>query len=561
MNHRIYRKLFLSAFLLFFSAIVLNAQVDSKSLKPLLKKHITTLASDSFGGREPGTKGEVLAYNYIIKQYKEIGLAPKGTDGYLQPFSFTKKMYADSSCSLVVDGKAFKLGTDFYPLGYSSNSSANGSIVNVGYGISIPKLDYNDYKDLKNLQNKIFIIELSTPDKAGPHSKYIDGADIRTKIDTAIAKGASAVIFINSDNEFKNPEQEYSNRINASTIPVIFAIGDAKDALFNSGSKVEIKSGLLKEEATGHNVIGFIDNGSAYTIIIGAHYDHLGMGGHESLFRGEPQIHNGADDNASGIAALIEIARALKNGGSKSNNYLIMAYSGEEKGLLGSGYFVKHPTLALDKMNYMINMDMVGRLKREDPTLLINGAGTSDAWKITFKYIKIDSLKIKTTESGIGPSDHTSFYLKDIPVLHFFSGTHSDYHKPSDDEVLINYEGEERIIDFILQLIAKLDDKGKLTFIKTKDESNDDAPRFKVTLGVVPDYGFEGQGMRIDGITEGKPASKAGMKAGDIVIQIGEHKVVDMMSYMKALGKFSKGEKAMVLIKRGTEEKSIEVEF
>jgi aminopeptidase YwaD len=561
MNHRIYRKLFLSAFLLFFSAIVLNAQVDSKSLKPLLKKHITTLASDSFGGREPGTKGEVLAYNYIIKQYKEIGLAPKGTDGYLQPFSFTKKMYADPSCSLVVDGKSFKLGTDFFPLGYSSNSSAKSSIVNVGYGISIPKLAYNDYKDLKELQNKIFIIELSTPDKAGPHSKYIDGADIRTKLDTAISKGAAAVIFINSDKELKNPEQEYSNRINASTIPVIFAIGDAKDALFNSGSKVEIKSGLLKEEGTGHNVIGFIDNGSAHTVIIGAHYDHLGMGGHESLFRGEPQVHNGADDNASGIAALIEIARALKNGGNKSNNYLIMAYSGEEKGLLGSGYYVKHPTLALDKMNYMINMDMVGRLKREDPTLLINGAGTSDAWKITFNYIKIDSLKIKTTESGIGPSDHTSFYLKDIPVLHFFSGTHSDYHKPSDDEVLINYEGEERIIDFILQLISKLDDKGKLTFIKTKDESNDDAPRFKVTLGVVPDYAFEGQGMRVDGITEGKPASKAGMKAGDIVIQIGEHKVVDMMSYMKALGKFSKGEKAMVLIKRGTEEKSIEVEF
>lgn len=561
MNHKIYRKYYLAIFCLFFSTFILNAQVHSKFLKPLLKKHITTLASDEFGGREPGTKGEVLAYNYIIKQYKEIGLAPKGTEGYLQPFSFTKRMFADPSCSLIVDGKSFKLGADFFPLGYSANSSANGISVNVGYGISIPKLEYNDYKDLKDLKNKIFIIELSTPDKAGPHSKYIDGADIRTKIDTAIAKGAAAVIFVNSDPEFKNPEQEYSNRINASTIPVIFVTGDAKDALLKAGAKVEVKSGLLKEEGTGHNVIGFIDNGSAYTIIIGAHYDHLGMGGHESLFRGEPQVHNGADDNASGIAALIEIARALKNGGSKSNNYLIMAYSGEEKGLLGSGYFVKHPTLALDKMNYMINMDMVGRLKREDPTLLINGVGTSDAWKITFNYIKIDSLKIKTTESGIGPSDHTSFYLKDIPVLHFFSGTHSDYHKPSDDEELINYEGEERIIQFILQLISKLDDKGKLNFKKTKDESNDDAPLFKVTLGVVPDYGFEGQGMRIDGITEGKPAAKAGLKAGDIVIQIGDHKVVDMMSYMKALGKFSKGEKAMVLIKRGTEEKSIEVEF
>jgi hypothetical protein len=238
-----------------------------------------------------------------------------------------------------------------------------------------------------------------------------------------------------------------------------------------------------------------------------------------------------------------------------------MAYSGEEKGLLGSGYFVKNPTLSLSKMNYMLNMDMVGRLKKEEPTLLINGVGTSDAWKITMNYIKVDSLKTKTTESGVGPSDHTSFYLKDIPVLHFFSGTHSDYHKPSDDENLINYHGEVSIMNYIVQLVQRLDDKGKLNFIKTKEETNEDAPRFKVTLGVVPDYAFDGAGMRIDGVSENKPASKAGLKAGDIVTQIGEEKVVDMMSYMKALGKFSKGDIVPVKILREKVEMVVSVTF
>ena len=265
--------------------------------------------------------------------------------------------------------------------------------------------------------------------------------------------------------------------------------------------------------------------------------------------------------NASGTAALIELARYLKAVGSKNNNYLFIAFSGEEKGLLGSGYFVKNSTVDLSKINYMLNMDMVGRLKTEDPTLLVNGVGTSDAWKVTMSFIKIDSLKIKTTESGIGPSDHTSFYLKNIPVLHFFSGTHSDYHKPSDDEPLINYPGEFRILNYMVQLIAHLDDKGKINFIKTKDDSNEEAPRFKVTLGVIPDYAFDGEGMRIDGISEGRPAAKAGLKAGDIVVAIGENKVVDMTSYMRALGKFNKGDKTSVTVVREKNEVKDEVVF
>ena len=536
------------------------AQLDSTRIKPLLKKHISTLASDEFGGREPGTKGEELARNYIIGEFKSIGLAPKGTNGFLQPFTFTKHVKAGAKTKLVISGNAFAAGEYCYPLAYSANSSASGQSAMVGYGINAPAQQHNDYKDKTNLKGKIFFIDASTPDKGGPHSKFAEQADLRTRIDSAIAYGAAGIVFYTTDKEMKEPVLQSKIRVTPCNIPVMYLTREKSQGL-SDNVKVEMVAEIIKEEATGNNVLGFLDNNAQNTIVIGAHYDHLGHGGEESLYRGEPAIHNGADDNASGVAGVIEMARYMKENGPKSNNYLFIAFSGEEKGLLGSGYFTKNTTLELEKMNYMLNMDMIGRLKTEEPVLIISGVGTSDAWKITMNYIDIPGLKTKTTESGVGPSDHTSFYLKNIPVLHFFSGTHNDYHKPSDDEQFINYKGEIDILNYMITLIKKLDDKGKISFVKTKDDSNEESPRFKVTLGVVPDYAFEGEGMRIDGVSDGKPAAKAGLKSGDVVLQIGDNKVGDMMSYMKALGKFTKGDKAMVKVLRGKEEVSVEVTF
>nr|HRC92873.1 PDZ domain-containing protein [Bacteroidia bacterium] len=188
-------------------------------------------------------------------------------------------------------------------------------------------------------------------------------------------------------------------------------------------------------------------------------------------------------------------------------------------------------------------------------------AGTSPSWDSLLNNIKVDSLRIKTTASGVGPSDHTSFYLEGIPVLHFFSGTHSDYHKPSDDEPLINYNGMVSIFHYMYDLIEQTNKLPKLAFTKTNDSSNEDAPRFKVTLGVVPDYAFEGSGMRIDGVTEGRPAAIAGFLKGDVVIQMGEEKITDMMSYMKALSKFKKGDKVKVKVQRGNEVVEKDVTF
>ncbi len=309
---------------------------------------------------------------------------------------------------------------------------------------------------------------------------------------------------------------------------------------------------------TGTNVIGFLDNKAENTIIIGAHYDHLGYGAEGSLYRGETQeIHNGADDNASGVAVMLNLAKKLASE-NKGNNYLFMAFSGEEMGLLGSNYFTKNATIDLSKANYMINMDMVGRLK-EDNTLAVYGVGTSPILK---QVVKANNSKFKIiqNESGVGPSDHTSFYNSNIPVMHFFTGQHEDYHKPGDDTQKLNYEGMDMISNYLFDIISDLDDNGKLPFRKTKNES-DNTPRFKVGLGVIPDYLYDGKGMRIDGVSEDKAAQRAGLQKGDIVIKLGDSLVTDMNSYMRALSSFEEGDKTKVVVKRGDEEVEKDIEF
>ncbi|MEN8250169.1 MAG: M28 family peptidase [Bacteroidota bacterium] len=327
---------------------------------------------------------------------------------------------------------------------------------------------------------------------------------------------------------------------------------------YNPHAKVQKDTSVA---IVGRNVIGFMDNGAPTTVIIGAHFDHLGYGSEGSLDKsGVPAIHNGADDNASGVVLLLQLADDLV-GKYPHNNYLFIAFSGEEKGLWGSNWYTKHPTIDLTTINYMINMDMVGRLDAEKK-LAIYGSGTSTAWTPLLDNIAKDKgFKITLHKSGVGPSDHTSFYLKDMPVLHFFTGQHEDYHRPTDDIEKINYEGIEEVQSFIEDVIAHCDDDGKLEFIKTKSENSRKAPKYSVTLGVIPDYMYDGKGMLITGVRDGRPAATAGMKAGDVVVKMGEIEVVDMMAYMKALSQFKKGDKAKVIVKRGEEEIEFEVTF
>jgi len=403
-------------FTLFF-IITLYSCKKEYTPENLIKEDISFLTSDDLMGRATGTEGELTAANYIAERFEKLGLEAKGTDGYLQEFSFKPKT--------------------------------------------------NPHED----------------------TKYVSMA---------------------SD----------------STI-------------------------------TGTNVVGFMDNKASNTIVIGAHYDHLGLGGDGSLHRGEAEIHNGADDNASGTSVMINLASKLK-GKNTNSNYLFIAFSGEEMGLLGSNYYVKNPTIDTKAVNYMINMDMVGRLK-EDKTLAVYGVGTSPRFSQTLNALKGD-FKLVERESGVGPSDHTSFYLSDIPVLHFFTGQHEDYHKPSDDFDKLNYEGMYQISDYIFSFISELNESDKLAFRKTKNES-EETPRFKVGLGVVPDYLYDGKGMRIDGTREDTPAVRAGLQKGDVVLQLGEHEVTDMTTYMKALSTFEKGDTTKIVIERNGEKIEAELTF
>jgi aminopeptidase YwaD len=528
-----------------------------------MKAHIVYLADDALEGRETGKTGEQKASDYIVAQFKDIGLTPKGLEGsYLQPFNFVNRLMPTDATQLSANGKKLILGHDFQLFTQCGSGTVAGSPIKVGFGIQAPQLGHDDYKDKGDLKGKIILIERGSPDGNDPHGKFADYASIDLKIETALKYGVGAIVFVDPTNQdMEAPIIDYSRKVARVAIPVIYLSKDVT----KQGEIKELSGevGLKEENLTGSNVIGYMDFGQPNTVVIGAHYDHLGYGDEGSLHRGEPEIHNGADDNASGTAMVIELARMIKaNAGLHKFNYVFMAFSGEEKGLLGSNYFTKNPTIDLGKVSCMINFDMVGRLDPEKNTLGINAVGTSPFWKEAMAGIQIDDMKVKTAESGVGPSDHTSFYLKDLPVLHFFSGTHADYHKPSDDEALINYAGADKIFRYVEALLVKMNEKGeKLAFTQTKNEEEGEAPRWKVSLGVVPDYLFDGEGMRIDGVTEGKPAAKAGLLAGDVVIKMDDHDVKDMMSYMRALSKFEKGDTVTVVVLRKAKPKKKKVTF
>lgn len=316
------------------------------------------------------------------------------------------------------------------------------------------------------------------------------------------------------------------------------------------------------KERFSNNVVGFLDNKARYTIVIGAHYDHLGLGHDFNSLDANPEgkIHNGADDNASGTTGVIELANYFSsNKTAEPYNFLFICFSGEELGLIGSKKWCEHPDIDLSKIDYMVNMDMIGRLNDSTKKLVIYGVGTSPVFVPIIDSIPT-TMSVKKDSAGIGPSDQTSFYLKDIPVLHFFTGQHSDYHKPSDDADKINYRGEAEVLDYIVSVIEKTYHYPKLTFLKTRSPDQGKAS-FKVTMGVMPDYTFEGQGMRIDGVSDNKPAAKAGLQKGDIVKKLGDMEVKDVMTYMKALSKYNKGDTAPVEVLRNGETKVLSVTF
>jgi hypothetical protein len=543
----------------------LSAQLNCVSLNPdaanRIQKDINYLASDELEGRKPGTEGAEKAATYIEEVFTRHGLAPLNEIGsFRQSFDVAENVAVGNSTFLVVDDAVQRLKFDFFPTRYSANAETAGSTIYVQFGIVAPELKRDDYKRKKIEKNGIVVLDIGSPDGVHPHSEYLKYHDLGERIALAKEKGAKAVLLVNIEGQASDLSPEYKN-IRSSEIPVVFIQNTTLAKQLAKGAKVELLVEQKEQSVKAFNVLGYLNNNAPNTVIIGAHYDHLGYGGPNSLYaqKDEPEIHNGADDNASGTAGLLELVRYLSAHASKfsSHNFLFMAFSAEEEGLLGSAFFAKHTSMDMAAVSYMLNMDMIGRM--EDSVLAVNGVGTSPFWKGLVK--DACGVKVKTSESGTGPSDHTSFYNRDIPVLHFFTGTHQDYHKPSDDAEKINAEGEAMVLAYMLGIIQAAEATPDLAFTKTKAENSADAPRFSVTLGVMPDYLFEGVGMRIDGVTEERPAAKAGLQAGDVVLHMGDVKVVDMMSYMKGLGQFKKGDKTTVTYSREGKEYTVEVEF
>ena len=328
--------------------------------------------------------------------------------------------------------------------------------------------------------------------------------------------------------------------------------------IFKTTMNLNPHSNNKTKKIKGINVIGYCDNSQDETIIIGAHYDHLGYGHTGSLHTGKKEIHNGADDNASGVTALIQLINQLCP--NKLYNYLFIAFSGEEDGLLGSSYFAKNPTIDLNTVRFMINFDMIGRLNQNNE-IAINGTGTSTEWNDLLENTNLlFNLKLIKSESGIGPSDHTSFYLQNIPVLHFFTGQHEDYHKPTDDVEKINFQGIQTIISFVQSLIETSHTIENFNFQETQSDTTK-TPKFNVTLGIMPDYLYDGVGLRVDGVSKGKTASKFGILKNDIIIKMGDIEVLNMMDYMTCLSRFEKGDTTTVKIKREDEQIKLSIIF
>jgi len=523
-----------------------------KAILENLKAHVGYLADDKLEGRRAGTAGERLAMTYIAGEFTKAGLIPKGEGGgYIQSFPIDDGRQIGKGTVFQVNGQELKSGADFFPMPYSPNSGVVDGIAS----ISLSESKSPWFRDLGDalLNNK-----------DNPHFDLQN--NVKEQIKNAADKGASALIFYNSSNLPDNIVYQAKDKTDAAPIPVFYLKNEARQKYFPDASAaydLKLRSEVVHAERQAHNVVGYIDNKAATTVVLGAHFDHLGYGedGNSRSVSHELLIHNGADDNASGTSVLIELSKLLAKSKYRNNNYLFVSFSGEELGLYGSKYYVDHAGIDLATVNYMINMDMVGRLNDSTHTLTVGGFGTSPAWSSILYADKKSPFQIRVDSSGVGPSDHTSFYLKSIPVLFFFTGLHADYHKPSDDADKINYIGELQITKFIYGLVDNANGAGKLAFTKTREAQTTTSARFSVSMGIMPDYTFSGSGVRVDGVSEGRAAQKAGVKAGDIVTQLGDYKVNSMESYMQTLGKFKKGDSTKVHLKRGNEELVLDVTF
>lgn len=582
--------------LIFLLASIWQSCNSSDSNPEITKKelynHIEFLASDSLKGRYPGTPEDKIAALYIAQELKKSGLELMFDEG-LQTFEIAGNIKTGDHNSLMINNSEFKLDKDFAPVVFSASASVKAEVVFVGYGFKIEQgeIIWNDYKDV-DVKGKWVLILRGEPeniDSELPLSMY---SGLRSKAIAAKDQGAAGVIFVSGKK--LDPADELIKRSKPEgelDIPVIQIKREIADIILknndnsieqleesiqhdgfsqSTGTTVNCQIELITTQQKTFNVAAkLITNPSKKYLIIGGHYDHLGMGGPGTGTRapGVNKPHYGADDNASGVAAMLEIAEKMAGKKDSLNfNYIFLAFGAEEMGLVGSKHFVNNMPLEDSLIKAMINLDMLGRMKK-DSSLQIGGVGTSlEGEKILTDLNLNYHFKLGFSQEGYGPSDHSSFYSKDIPVFFFSTGAHIDYHTPGDSLDNINFLGLVHATKYIYEFANEISSDEKfLTFQEAGPKRKEGFKRnekLKVTLGIMPDFsGVEKRGLRADLVIKSKPADKAGMKSGDVIVAMDGYPVGDVYEYMERLSKFKVGQIITVEVIRDEEKEVLIVQL
>jgi aminopeptidase YwaD len=548
-----------------------------------LQDHIKYLSSDSLKGRLTGSPGDSLAALYIKDQLAAAGLVPLSGDGF-QRYKVTDKVIAGEKNFLTVNNEQFKLPADIMPFSFSGNSGLEADVIFAGYGFNInnDSLKWNDYEGV-DVKGKWVLILRGDPEPEKSVSAFIPFNSDRDKALLAKDMGASGALMVSGPlTDAEDSFESLSAGDYSVEIPVLRIKRNVADKIliktnksvaelekqinsskkpggFKTGAIVNAGSEVIKKNSVTRNVIMLLPGEDELLkdeyVIIGGHFDHLGMGGSSSRARDTVAVHHGADDNASGVGEMIELAEKFSlTKGSHKRSMIFAAFSGEEMGLLGSKYFTEHPLIDLAKVNAMINLDMIGRLK-DSSTLQIGGAGTAEGLKKLVRSLTDTThMSLAFSDEGYGPSDHSSFYGKNIPVLFYSTGAHLDYHKPSDTWDKINYPGMVMISDLIYNVaenLANSQERLKFTEAGPKVEVNRAMRRKGVTLGIMPDFaGNVKNGLRADFVTPGKPAALGGMKNGDIITSINGKQVNNIQDYMFRMGQLKHGQTISVEVLR-----------
>lgn len=536
-------------------ALLYVPRTSAQDLDPgRMLDHVRYLAADELAGRESGEPGADSAAAYIARELKRYGLEPLFEDGtsYRQTFGLVTSVRVEQSSRLTLQtpegSKDLKLGTDWYPFSYSSAGKEAGRVTAVGHGLT-----ETDFESLETKRATVALIDGGTPEDWNPHT----GGDpsLRRRATLARDAGAKAVIIL--VDKIEKPETGDIPR--SLGIPVVQVVPSAasRQALDSQYLRVVLEADVAPVEATAYNVGGMVrgTGPGGRVILFGAHYDHLGLGGPGSLAPDEVAPHNGADDNASGTALLLELARHFAGaGGTLSADVAFVAFTAEEMGLLGSAHFVANPPFALDKVLAMMNFDMVGRLR--DGKLQVFGTETAEEFAAILESAATGKeLVVSQVGDGYGPSDQTSFYARGVPVLHFFSGTHSEYHRPEDDWELINSKGMADIGEFAIDIASRIADSGEaLTFVEQQRPQPSGGRGYGPYFGTIPDFSpVEGGGLAITGVRPGSPAEQAGLTGGDIIIRFAGKDITSINDYAYALREQAPGDTVSIRIRRATE--------